>query len=345
MKRFWNLAEPQLLFDDENVGGSGNPMNDIISASLDDAGIREAEPQAETIPETKVEAEGEPDEEAELKALELDLKAKTPTLRGNIDVARHQAVLTRARNLHQKELEAAKAEAQQLAWAKDPEVQATLQAMQLAGTDRKAFVELLLRDPEYANLIDWKQLKKEAVAEVKAQASSTRPGPNAKTPDGTQEYYDDKGLQALLDWHTQQASEKAKTEALAVVEAKYGKIAEKFELEGIWNQALEAGKGQLEQARANWPQFKENEAAIKDCLAKNPKYGLSEAYRDTVMTKMASEGKVNKEKMRRELLAEINGKAAAAGSVKPGSGVEKTSASNTVRSNEDIIREAIRGLQ
>ena len=37
-------------------------------------------------------------EEAELKTLEADLRAKTPTLKGKLDIARHQAVLTRQRN-------------------------------------------------------------------------------------------------------------------------------------------------------------------------------------------------------------------------------------------------------
>src|SRR5258708_35934909 len=93
-----------LIFDGEGLEGGGGPvsgdvtssdMGDVISASLEGAEGREEQNQTDKPNE---------EEEKELAALEKEILSKNPSMaNGAIKVHRHQAVLTRQRNLAAKQ--------------------------------------------------------------------------------------------------------------------------------------------------------------------------------------------------------------------------------------------------
>lgn len=355
MNIFWKFLEPLLdEISEGGGGGSADPIGDAITSSLSEAGLTEA-PPVEAAVEVKPE---EAAEEAELAKLQAEIKAKNPTAKNKLDWDRHQAVLTRQRNKseaertklaadHQKALD----EWKQYEWAKDGEVQASLRAMQMAGTDRKGFIELLMKDPEYAQLIAFKEAQKQ---EQVQRPTEGRPGPDARTQDGQYEYYSDQGLQKLLDWQAQQversAQEKATKAALEAVEKQYGPIKSQYESQVMWQEALNRNRGVVENARSKWPGFRENEKAIKTFWNKPENHDLSlhDAYREVVVVQQfqsqAQKQQAREVELKKTWLAEMNAKPGAASSLKPGAVSDRKPAAGK-REIEDVIMESIAGLK
>jgi hypothetical protein len=326
---------------DSGGGGGTSDLGDVISASLEGQGGREGATPSSDQPS--------PEEEAELAALEKDILAKNPGMAsGAIKVHRHQAVLTRARNQFAKEkadydqklaqYERDQAEWQRYAWAKDPEVHQALQALALAETDQDKFVELLLQDPRFAERI---QLKGQPTQPAQLQG---RPGPNATSPDGQYKFYDEDGLQALLQWERQQTTKAAVEEAKREWAKEFGPVREEYEARNAWSQALDSSRGVLDQARAQWPGFTENEPAIKQALIKNDTWDLNDAYRHVVVNQLQSQTKLSRDQMRKELLAEMNRKPGAVGQI-PGNGRPESRASDAPRDIADVIRDSLASVR
>lgn len=289
------------------------------------------------------------EEENELKTLEEEIRTKNPAMKGRIDVHRHQAVLTRARNQHAKELEqwAAKekawqereaaiakqeAEWKQYEWAKDPDIQAALQAIALAESDEEAFIDLLLKDDRYAQRLTRAQQQK--------TFAEGRPGPNQKTEDGSFEYYDNDGINSLLEWHGA-TLEKALTEKIErAMEQKYGKVAKAYEASTEWNTAIAEANGKLEKYRKNLEGFAEQEKNIRSFMQQpgNERVTVEEAYMAVVPKALREAGKIEKDKLRAEILAEMKGKPAAVAE-KPGV-VERTGETGE-KDLADVIRASI----
>lgn len=311
----------------------------VIESAMAEAGGSSAAPEATSETNEPNESANAPDdsEEAEIASLQQELVKQNPKISGQMDVSRHQAVLTRARNKFEAELKAREERLQKLTWAESQEAQAIYKGFQLADSDPAAFVRLLRNDPRFAALIPEhvKEAAKEAVKDGK-------PKPNAKTPDGSYEYYDDAGLESLLDWHSKQAE----TRVLEAIEKKYGPLAHQHETTAAMNAALQRGRAKIENARKNWPGYADNEPAIRAEYLKHQNdegYSVEDAYRAVVIGALDTKAKTSKEAYRKEFLAEMDAKAKAGRTDKPGSSVERTASdSGESRSTADIIREAMR---
>jgi hypothetical protein len=352
MKKFWSDPIGQVMFEAAVEGGGGgaagaveaglagggeaDPIGDAIRGSL-----KPAEEKVEAKVEEKQQTAEELAEAEELKKIEDAIKVANPTIKGSMDVARHQAVLTRTRNKYDAQVKELNDKLEQLKWAEDGETQAALEALSLADKDQKKFVELLMKDERFAKIIQFK----EAQAEARREAAADRPRPNAKTPDGSFEYYDDAGLEQLLDWHGQKVLTQAEQKLLEKVESRFGPIEQEFKARNVWNQTLEKQRTVLETARSSWPGFKEHEGKIKEALFKDKNLGLEDAYRQVVITAYQEQTKVNREKLRAELLEELHGKKAAAQSDKPGGGVERQAAEAGDDPIGDAIRRSIKNLE
>lgn len=340
----------QVFWDNATLaGGEGgsDPIGDAITSSISEAGGIQSDtpaPAPAVTPPTTEDAA----EEAELARLEQEILGKNPTMKGGkMDVPRHQAVLTRHRNqwtAKEKEYQTAKekyekdlAEWKRYEWAKDPQLQEALQALALAESDQKGFVDYLLQDPRFASLIAYKDQ-----APPKPEGGP-RPGPNA--PDGNGGfYYDDKGLEALLAWERQQTlveSRKENEKAQKEWEARYKPIAEEHEARNAWNRSLSEGKQTLENSRANWPGFKEYEPLIKKAMTEHEEWDLKDAYIMTVPQQQQGKYNLDREKIRQELIAEMNGKKGAVQTVKPGVSPERQVDANADVDLADVIRQAI----
>jgi len=281
-------------------------MSEVITQSLEGTEGREEEPREQEEQEAPVEVEPQPQtpspeeeaEEAEIAKLQQELAAANPKLQGKIDVPRHQAVLTRTRNQYEAKLKEAQERYEKVKWAEEKEAQAALQALALAESDPKAFVELLMKDKRYGDLLQFKEIRE------KAEEIAQRPQPNAATPDGQFQYYDDKGIEELLGWHGQQIE----SGLMKKLEARFGPIEQRYKSEKIWNEARERNRVVLEGARKSWKGFNENEQAIGQFLSKNPQATLHDAYREVVIPALEAQGRANKEALRKEILAEMSKK-------------------------------------
>lgn len=335
----------QPLTETADLGGGGGgavDLDGVISGSLE--GVDRGDPAAGAVDlpadpalETK-EPTAEEKEEQELAALEQEIRTKNPTMQGTLAVHRHQAVLTRNRNQWAAEKTELEKKYKQLEWANDPDIKRALGALALAETDQKAFVEMLMQDERFANLIAFKEAQKEAAAGTgQASGQNERPGPNKLSEDGTYKFYDEEGLQQLMAYERKMAVEEAKTALMK----EFGPVKQEYEARNAWNQSLETQRGVLENARTNWKGFKENEPAIKAALMADQKLSLDDAYRQVVIEKFSSETKVNREKLRAEILAEMSGKPRAASTLKPGGGVEREVDTNKTVDLEDVIRRTL----
>lgn len=327
--------ETPSLASDPGGGSSGPDMSEVISTSLEgiDRGPTEVEAVAPA-PAKEEAAPPDPTEEAELSKLQAEILAKNPGMaHGKINVDRHQAVLTRNRNLLQKQIEERDQQLKDIAWAKDPEIRQALQALALAETDQKAFIQLLMQDPRFADLIAFKEAQKEAAKDP----NEGRPGPNKASEDGSYKYYDEQGLQQLLAWERQQTVKEAQAEWLK----EFGPIKDEFEQRNLYNRSKAEAGEVLATAREQWKGFADNEPAIKQSMIANPRYTLHDAYRSVVVEKYASETKVNREKLRAEILAEINGKKPAATTPSLARGVEREASPDGKVDLEEVIRRSL----
>lgn len=324
------------LFDDGDGGGGGvaAPVDtgDIISQSLGDGGGGEDNQQQQQNQQT----DEEKAEEAEIEKIRLDLRQKNTKLSGNIAVDRHQAVLTRARNMHEAAVKKMQEEHQKALKEyepyKDPEVQAALRAMQLADEDPGKFIQLVMQDPRYAELIMLKQ------AQQQQDPNSLRPKPNAKIEGTGEEYYNNEGLGALLDFERKRAVEEAKE----LIMKEFGPLKQNYERSVDWNQRLEQNRQFLENARTNWPGFKENEAAIRDALKANEKFSLDDAYREVVVKQTLNTRASSEADLRKKWLEEMKQKEAAARGSERGAPPERRMSTDHDRDTADIINEALR---
>lgn len=169
-----------------------------------------------------------------------------------------------------------------------------------------------------------------AARPAQAPVAEQEPQPDVVLNDGTLTYsaqrlaevmkFRESNLQKMLD------------ERLAPL----GDIQKERQLEVQWHGALDRQRGILTDARQNWPGFKENEKAISEALARDERLSLEAAYRQIVVPRLAPD----RDKMRAEILAELNRKPAASSGVTPGAA--STGGVTREDSIESIIRDAVR---
>jgi hypothetical protein len=113
-------------------------------------------------------------------------------------------------------------------------------------------------------------------------------------------------------------------------------LVERHKAEQQWNAALAQQRPVLEKARKSWPKFVEHEKDIRAYINApgNEQATLHDAYIAVVTPKMQS----SEDAMRARILAELNGKQAAA--LKGPQPMARPESSGP-RTTEDVVREAM----
>lgn len=324
-------------------------LESVIQSSIDAA----SSGVAETDPTTQISSEADAsDDVASADATTDDATGAPPTTgtqpneataapvarRGPIPYDRHTAVLTKQRKESEARLAELQRQLDELAWAREEGARESITALELAEKNPQLFFDTLVADPRYAAILAARSAPAPVAEPVtpKAPASAERPAPDL---DGG---YSEQGLQALLDWQSAQTA--------AQVEAKFQKLfEEKFKdveplvnnhkASVVWEEARERQRGVLENARKNWPLFKENEAAIREVLGKkgNERFTLDDAWRAVCVPLMQAD----RDAMRESILAEIDAAKTAGKQVQPPKAVTEPTPSGP-RQLEDVIVTSLR---
>lgn len=339
--------------DSETPDAPADSSDDHLGATEDDAPASDSsETPTETTPPP---ADAPPaEDETELKAIEQELVTKTPGLKkGKIDIARHQAVLTRQRR--QAEAEAKKIQDQLAALEplkqfNEREWQDRLAAITLAEQNPEVFVkEVLLKDPRYAKLREPFVAKADPPAPQ--QTVTEAPQPDVLLTDGRLTYSPEQAAK-LAEWKIQ---EQAKS-----LQSKYDKAIEELrnELQPIkqdrehterLGQSMRKMSVVLADARANWPGFTENETKIHALISQpgNERMQLEEGYRRVVLPALHEQtmkAKLDRDKIRAEeraaLIKEWN--AGKPTTLVPGQLPEATGGDGRPRETTDVIKDAMR---
>ena len=218
--------------------------------------------------------------------------------------------------------------------------------------DPQKFMNILATIPAYKPLFDILQAK---IGEASAPPPTPQPvpqgspqdempAPDQKLADGTLVYSMD-GLKALMAWERQEA----KKEAVAEISQRYQPFEEEVTrtrherlAQEHLNQLIPQIQSQIAEART-WPQFNDHEPAIVAALNANPMLDLKGAYIQVVMPKLHAGLAPARDKMRAELLKEIQ--AAPTGPTSAPSGRSRPGAEPTGRrTTEEIIAESIKHL-
>jgi hypothetical protein len=166
-----------------------------------------------------------------------------------------------------------------------------------------------------------------------------KPGPDIKYADGTTAFSPEQ-LEKRDEWLIQTAIQKAKTEAEAAAEAKYGPIAKEFATTREGQERHNRIMGVIAAEQQHWGEDfpkpgSAEEKAVNEALKADPKMSLRAAIHKVVVGGL----KAGRGKVREEVLTEINGRK---GAVSAPPAARKVAADpNTVRSTEDVIRESI----
>lgn len=332
----------------ETDGGDSGDTGDDSSAVSADASAAPADPPEPTPAPA-------PSDEDELKALEAELAAKTPTLnKGKIPASRHQAVLTRERRKH----EAALKELQErYAPYEDPAVKQRLQAFQLAETNPGLFVERLVQHPMFAphvqRLTKAQQAELAAAAPAPAQqappADLVAPKPDKLNDDGTLGYSPEQA-QKFAEYQVAVVRRELAAE-IAALKSTVNPIVEERRASENARQVIESVIPILETARARWADFATYEADIQAYMDRpdfpvglSAKDALERAYDAVVPARR----KVDQERREAELRAswtkELNERAKAQRAAAPGALPAATGRSGP-KTIEDIVREQAMRLQ
>lgn len=331
----------------ESAGASEATESSTPSTESGSAPVAAAEATADPT-ESATSAEPAPTEQAQTDETAV---SQAEQASGSMPLHRHKAVLTNTRQKYEAQIAAKDSELAALSWARDvPDVQHKLHALTIAETNPKQFVEVLKRlDPAYGKL-QWADEATAAPATSAPQTASVpsdMPQPDVELEDGSK-FYSAPQQQKLLEWKDAQY-QKQLQEAL---DERFRPMKEQEQARELFTSSLSKQKTVLEGYRSSKPLFKENESAIKALIAKNleeydtaAKYGrqvpllsLQDAYIEVVVPKLVA----NREQMRRELLAEINARPAAAATART-SAVQPaaTGAVNGKASTADLVRASL----
>lgn len=307
-------------------GGDSTPATDDGGAVADaPIGAGTEPPAAEEPPADAAPTEPKEEDVVELTAEELAGKM--------IPVNRHKAVLTKTRN----ELEQAR---QELGFLKTPETLEKLQAIDIAEQNPELFAQVLLADERFQSIFakhfgSATPSAPTGAAPPAADAAAelgARPEADVLLPNGSVGYSADTMAKLLAYESKQQETrfQKALDERFGPV----GELLQDREASRIVADATRRQTAIVESARQKWPKFKESELQIRDYLTKNQTATLEEAYREVVVPTLQSD----RDKMRADLLKEINQRPAAA--VRAPGQVTPNPSAGGARSIEQVIAEA-----
>ena len=183
--------------------------------------------------------------------------------------------------------------------------------------DPAQFFQLLSSQiPAYREFFTYVNQLAEYAQGQQPEAVDPDPRPTPKSqPDGSIGY-DEAGLEELLAWNNRQALNTARQEMQPLMQAEAQRQQYAAE-QHVWNQNATAVKSILTEARTKWEDFVSLEKPIEDLLAQNQSMTLREAYlqarQDMIVPRMSA----NRDKMRQDILAEINRRGVAGSTAAP----------------------------
>lgn len=338
--------------------GTGDPVYDAIASAGEslieadesepsDGETGDPAPAAPAISEP-VTTDGKPDAETE------------PEIRGRLSAKRHQEILTRQREKqaaeHQAALKAHEDRLAKLAWAETPEGQAQF-ILERLEANPDVVSRALAEHPTFSKLLQLRHAQEAAAIEkagaATPAASKTHPygdmpGPNIRMPDG-QLAYDAEGMKAWGDWVANVSAWNATQQAQAKFEQqlseRLGPIEQKEAAAREQGEAYKRVSGALSFARQHLPKFAELESTIKPYAMKHRDVKTSEAILrgyvevlwEKVIPELEAKGKVTRDQLRQEVIAELNQKAGAAGER-----VDSGPTGEASRGSSDPVMDAIR---
>jgi hypothetical protein len=236
---------------------------------------------------------------------------------------RHDRVLAATRDEHTKTV-------QQLTQYHQQEVQSLqtrAQLLDVADQDPQRFLDALAAaDPRYAQLLQ-RHSNGNGHHAPQADPNAGMPEPDAQFADGSVGY-SPAGLKALLDWNA------------GTVESRISQRYKAIEDAHLADQQINAAKGRVTQKvqqAMQWKAFNENQDEIAAALRADRNLTLETAYIKVVIPKLEAE----RNRMRADLLAEINGKPMRVTGTTPAAGVPPAVLSDDI---ESVIKASIANL-
>lgn len=215
---------------------------------------------------------------------------------------------------------------------------------EIAEKDADRFIQILAaQSPDkygkFLAVIEGGKGKTKA-AEASVDADDPEPEPDVTLADGSRTY-SMAGLAKLREYDRRQAAKAV----LAEVDKKYGGIKTSHDAAQTRAQYQAQIDAMVRHAVDNWPGFKEHAKEIFGLLNadKTGRLSLDDAYRSVVIPKYQEQAKVDREKLRAEILAEI--KAAPTSTATTTTTTTPPPDTTKPRNMEDIIRDAIRPLK
>lgn len=261
-------------------------------------------------------------EEDELKTLEGDIVKKTPGIdKGKISTSRHQAVLTRQRGIWEKQQAAAIEEAlKPFAQYKDPTYAERLKVAELAEQDPDRFFEYVLDHPKYKTAVErviGARVAKHvpapppptAVDDPFKDVPTAMPEPDEVDPGTGALRYSAKAQRDLIAYQAAQMSAPLRKQ-LEDLQKSLQPIQSEREVREAQQAAVTNMASRLQQARAEWPGFKDMEDKIAEFVHApgNEKATLEQAYRtvyDREMNAKIAAATADAAKLRAEVEADV----------------------------------------
>jgi hypothetical protein len=254
-------------------------------------------------------------------------------LSGNLPLSRHKAILDKARQRYEEQVE-------RLKWAE----RYTPRDVEVAFT----IAEQIDKDP-YAV---WERLERELRADARyadkfqpAAAPAAKPANAAPEPDVLL----DNGTLVYSDKQAKQLAEWMKTNAVEEIRREIEPITREHASTKAWKDALTRSGGKIEAARASWPEFGAVEGDIKALIARELQAGrvvtLEDAYRQVLVPKLIQRVEDTKASERQKVLAELKQKASVQSVERPEA--PKPATTTTPRryaTTVDVVADVVREL-
>lgn len=197
---------------------------------------------------------------------------------------------------------------------------------QMAANPEQFLRALAVANPAYAEIIE----RAFAKQEQRQQPQQQHIEPDVVLPDGSFGY-----SAAAAERVYEQRMKAAEQQMLEKLSKRFEPIESEFRARKAYEEMIPRVRQQLTEA-SKWPLFSENQDAIRTAMEGDRSLSLEAAYRAVVLPKLQSD----RDKMRQEILAEINGKAKAAAT--PAAVPAAAAPASKDQSVESIIRAAIR---
>ena len=280
-----------------------------------------------------------PDDEAELGSLEKELVEKDQRLsRSSIPSSRHQAVLTRNRRQHEAALAEISAKYEKVKQFENYD-QNRLRALEIAEQDPDRFLEILQGIPEYKTRFDgWRQPTSQPAAP--AAPALEAPKPDVLLSDGTLAYSAE-GQEKVIEYRLAKQAE-AFEQKIAALQGTVKPVLEQHQSRIELEKAFVRTKPIIDNARATWEGFSDNEGEIQQVWRANPRLTLEGAYQAVMIPKLKADKTKLAAEIKADLIKEMNAASKGSSMVRGVLPEVAPTAGNTDGEIDAIIRNAVR---